>query len=398
VPILAGLCVVSCRPASLLPSFAGHCTPNQDPRHDVAAASIANWTRSDRTKLLKRLDASRILWVNYTRCTVHPLWDCRTPGSYEFLLYMESVGVFTASDTEFVAENAHACTQATHAVVSAFAEAGEECDGGLAAETVRGGRYCPPRAVWIAPIAPLHSAAATCPGGQVLEGDRCVTPVATACPAGQVQQGDACVAVAKCPEGKVMQGDTCVLLPPSSPYWIPDPKTPGHDRIVKTVEALRGAQGDARADYLLMLAEAYRGCSGWACAAEAPPRPESEPAEVKVLLEFVGLPSVAKHRQAPAAFERLVRLSAKTGPLSMHLEVSNRAIELFPNAPQSAAAYLALARYYCGTGDPQAGARLVSEMRRSIKDVPARMATDLKDDFAQLDLACAKAEKKSEKK
>ena len=57
----------------------------------------------------------------------------------------------------------------------------------------------------------------TCADGEVLEGEKCVTPPPT-CLDGQVLEGEKCVTPSPtCPDGEVLEGEKCITPPPTCP-------------------------------------------------------------------------------------------------------------------------------------------------------------------------------------
>jgi hypothetical protein len=319
--------------------------------------------RDDLTALARTVRTGHVLLVQYNGCTLRPLWGCAQSFAYEYTELPEAVtgadgavlrGSFKALGFDAAAPRSSTCADATHAVVSATAGAFERQVGdatesfgndATCRENPHGAECAVPILIELSPLKPQTSAA--CPAGyEVTPEGGCVPP-----PPPQCEYGFG-------PDRQCLSGPDGWFLPPRD--------APAFEEVSKLVLRLTGEKlsDEAQTATLTALVAAYRKLSG----------AEADRSRVRALKQLVR--SAPPSAETLKLYQELVQLSASAGERSDHLDAANRMRDLFPHAPESAIAYLALARYYCEAGQPSIAERFFAQLRDNIKQPPPEASAE----------------------
>ncbi|HEX9620952.1 MAG TPA: hypothetical protein VF989_12505 [Polyangiaceae bacterium] len=394
---ILGALAISARCRSGPPPSTGPCRPGLV---RFAQTGITDWPRGDLERLRRSLDESSLLFVAYDGCEVRPLWDCRQPGADSYrpeekaLVLLASddasattIGQFTTSMDVSRTTPGSDCQGATHAIASVTTGTltrstpdGEEVFGdpeACAARATKAGCDTP-LVVQLMPL--VAGKVADCPEGYQRRGDDCVLAEREQCPAGttprQTPEGRRCVPDAP-PACDPDVDEWCKAA--ASGYYRPAPGKRGAGEINRLLDECPKREGSARARCLLALAELYRSYH--------PGSPEAQRSRLLALFEFSELPGIEQLAETPRALEELVELSADFPERSRHLAAANRLRELYPHAPETASAYLALARHFCSRKEPELARRSLQQMRESIKGLPKQAAQAAR----EIELGCAQS-------
>lgn len=305
-------------------------------------APITSWGEASRRQLLDVVRAQQVLLVAYDGCEVKPLWNCTQAYGYEFVsdssLAVQSAptsnappseraGNFVARDFDATAPRTAECQSATHGIVGVRLESPESL----------------PDLITLNPLR-VVATSPTCAAGEELRDGQCVA-APSACETGYVRVADG----------------TCAPLPVPSEDWYvpPDATAPSTARIREALTSLRRplVPSKNRVEALLTLAADYAQEKDAAAVSS----------RVRALAQLTKEAAFVGHPQELSSYAELIALTRNSGERSVHLDAANRMRERFPDAPETAVAYLTLARYYCDEGQPAAAERFFSQMRRNVK-------------------------------